>query len=135
MGVVSTAALLLYGLMGESGEDIFWSLFAFSAAIFLIPYIILVLAFLRMRYVDAARHRPFRVPGGNGVAVLFAAVCGGILAFALFLFVYTPGQGFNWSILGGVVTVVALGELLIRWAEAMRGAPETDRQPAYSRPS
>ncbi|MDZ7644651.1 MAG: APC family permease [Woeseiaceae bacterium] len=121
MGCVSTAALLLYGLMAESSEGMFWSLFAFSAAIFLIPYIILVFAFLRMRYIDGERHRPFRVPGGNGVAALLALTCGAILAFTLLLFVYTPGEGINWPIFGGAVTVVAFGELLIRYSESVRG--------------
>lgn len=120
MGVVSTASLLLYGFMAESSEGIFWALFAFSAVIFLIPYIILVFAFLRMRIVDANRPRPFRVPGGLGVATLFAVTCGAILALALLLFVYTPGEGIDWPIFGGAVAVLVLGELLIRYAEAAR---------------
>jgi hypothetical protein len=42
----------------------FWSLFAFSAVIFLLPYEGMLLAFVKMRIVDADHHRPFRVPGG-----------------------------------------------------------------------
>ena len=120
MGLVSTTALLLYGLLAESAESIFWTLFAFSAVIFLIPYIILVAAFFRMRIVDAERHRPFCVPGGRNVAALLALVCGGALVVALVLFIYTPGDGIDWPVFVGAVTVIAIGEYLIRHTESGR---------------
>lgn len=120
MGAVSTTALLLYGFMGESGESIFWTLFAFSGVIFLIPYIILIAAFFRMRVADPERHRPFRVPGGPKVAALLALVCGGVLVVSMCLFIYTPGDGIDWPVLVGAVIVLAIGEYLIRRTEAGR---------------
>lgn len=118
MGAVSTVVLLLYGfLVAGNNEDLFWALFAFSAVIFLLPYIGLVCAFARLRVSAPDRHRPFRVPGGNVVAAGLALVCFLILAVSLVLFVYTPGEGVEWPVLAGAASVVLVGEVVIRLTE------------------
>ena len=80
MGVVSTIVLMLYGFMSGSNEDLFWSLFAFSAVIFLLPYEAMLLTFVKMRIVDADHPRPYRVPGGLGAARAAAWTCFAVLA-------------------------------------------------------
>lgn len=120
MGVVSTTVLVAYGFLAGSNVDLFWSLFAFSAVIFLIPYILLVLAFVRMRAIDPDRPRPYRVPGGDGVAKAVAYSCAGLLTLALILFIYTPGQGVDPAVLIGALVVLALGETIIRITERTR---------------
>jgi len=119
-GIVSTVVLLLYGFLAASKEELFWSLFAFSAVIFLIPYIILVFAFLRMRNIDPDRRRPFRVPGGSTMARLITFSCAGLLGLSMFLFCYTPGEGMQWPVFTGAVVVTACGELVIRLTEWRR---------------
>jgi amino acid transporter len=116
-GLVSTIALLSYGLVSGSNQDLFWSLFGFSAVLFMLPYLGMVLAFLRMRRIDAERHRPFRVPGGAAGAMLCTLLCGLILILAVVLFMYTPGVGADWPVIIGVLAMLALGELVIRFAE------------------
>ena len=91
MGMVSTVVLILYGFMSGSNEDLFWSLFAFSAVIFLLPYEGMLLTFVKMRIVDAEHPRPYRVPGGLGAARIAAYTCIAILALSIVLFMYTPG--------------------------------------------
>lgn len=120
MGVVSTFALLLYGFMAGSNEDLFWSLFAFSAVIFLLPYEAMLLAFLKMRLTDPDHPRPYRLPGGMGSARTAALVCFAVLALSIGLFVYTPGEGVEWTVLAGVVATLAIGEVVIRFAENHR---------------
>lgn len=122
LGVASTVVLLLYGLLAGSNEDLFWSLFAFSAVIFLLPYIVLVFAFVRMRRLAPARHRPFRVPGGDAVATLMAMVCALVLALSILLLVYTPGDGVQWPVLLGAVAVTAIGEAVIGLTERRRSS-------------
>lgn len=124
MGIVSTTVLLLYGFIAGSNSDLFWSLFAFSAVIFLIPYILLVFSFARMRSIDPGRHRPYRVPGGDGVARLLSWLCGSLLILALVLFIYTPGSGIEWSVLLGAIVVLAIGEVTIRVTEKARHADD-----------
>lgn len=122
MGGVATAALLLYGFIADSNADLFWSLFAFSAAIFLVPYILLVLAFARLRKTDGERQRPYRVPGGNAFGLLLAGSCGVLLVSALILFIYTPGEGIDLPVGIGFVAVMIVGEILIRLTERSRHA-------------
>ena len=125
MGTVATLAIVLYGVTAKSNSDLFWSLFAFSAAIFLIPYILLVLAFARMRSIDADRPRPYRVPGGDGLGRLFAGVCCLLLCAALVLFLYTPGRGIDAPVLYGFVAVMITGEIVVRVTEKARDADPT----------
>lgn len=124
MGIVSTLVLLLYGLVAGSNADLFWSLFAFSAVIFLIPYILLVFAFARLRGIDPDRPRPYRVPGGDGIARLLSWNCGALLTLALVLFIYTPGSGIEWPVFVGAVVVLAIGETTIRVTEKIRHADD-----------
>jgi glutamate:GABA antiporter len=120
MGIVSTLCIALYGLLSGSNEDLFWSLFAFSAVIFLLPYQGMLLTFLKMRRVDADHPRPYRVPGGYGTAALAAGLCIATLGLSIFLFLYTPGSGFELPVVGGVLFTLVLGEFVIRFAENHR---------------
>jgi len=117
MGIVSTVLLILYGLMAGTNEDLFWSLFAFSAVIFLLPYQGMLLAFVKMRLTDPDHPRPYRVPGGLGTARAIAWTCIAVLALSLALFMYTPGEGMQWPVLAGVLVTLALGEVVIRFSE------------------
>ena len=120
MGIVSTVILMTYGILAKTNADLFWALFAFSAVIFLLPYIGLVLAFREMRRRDPDRPRPFRVPGGPLAANLLSVVCAVILTIAIFFFVYAPGDGIQWPVLVGAAAVLLLGEGVIRYAESQR---------------
>ncbi len=117
MGIVSSALLILYGFMSGSNEDLFWSLFAFSAVIFLLPYQGMLMAFVRMRVIDADHPRPYKIPGGTLVAALLAGTCMLVLALSIILFMYTPGEGWQWPVVGGVVFMLIVGELIIIFSE------------------
>jgi amino acid transporter len=120
MGVVSTIVLLMYGFMSGSNEDLFWSLFAFSAVIFLLPYEGMLLTFVKMRVVDADHPRPYQLPGGLGTARFAAWTCFAVLALSIVLFMYTPGKGLELPVLIGVVITLAIGEVVIRFSENHR---------------
>ncbi|MCV6626565.1 MAG: APC family permease, partial [Cellvibrionaceae bacterium] len=113
LGLVSTAVLLLYGLMASSNEDLFWSLFAFSAVIFFLTYVGMMLAFLKLRRVDADKPRPFRAPAGMVLALL----CLSVIVLSIVLFIYVPGEGMQWPVLIGTLVTLLLGEGLLRLAE------------------
>ena len=117
MGTVSTLLLIMYGFMAGSNEDLFWSLFAFSAVIFLLPYIGMMLAFIKMRITDPRRARPFAIPGNLFVARVLACSCISVLLLTIMLFVYTPGEGIQWPVLLGAVSMIMLGEIVIRCSE------------------
>ena len=117
LGIVATIVLLLYGAMAGSQEDLFWSLFAFSAVIFLLPYLGMFLAFIKTRKTDPDHPRPFKIPGGIVVAQLLAWICFATLSLSIVLFIYTPGEGIQWPVLLGASGMLALGEVTIRIAE------------------
>ena len=117
MGIVSSVVLILYGFMSGSNEDLFWSLFAFSAVIFLLPYQGMLMAFVRMRLIDPDHARPYRIPGGNFVAAVLAGTCMLVLALAIILFMYTPEEGWQLPVVGGVIFMLVLGEFIIKFSE------------------
>jgi len=122
MGLVSTTTLLLYGFLAGSNEDLFWSLFTFSAVIFLLPYEGMVLAFLKMRQEDPDHPRPFQIPFGLPMARLCAWTCETVLALSIVLFMFVPGEGIQLSVVLGVTVMLALGEFAIYVAEQQKQA-------------
>ncbi len=130
-GVLATVVVIVYGLMASSAEELFWTLFKFSSIVFLLPYIAMFAAFVRLRQIDPSRERPYRVPGGQGVALLLAAVCSIFIVQAIVLFVWVPGEPLNITeasvISVGVLLTVIVGEILIRLA---RKAPRPNNTEA-----
>lgn len=120
MGCVCTAALILYGGLAQSNEDLFWSLFSFSAVIFMLPYLGMVLAFAKLRMSEPDTERPFRVRGGKIGAFILAFICAVILLITIALFLYVPGEGLQFSTLYGVIAALIIGEGLIVWARRGR---------------
>ena len=128
MGVVSTLVLVLYGFLSTNNEDLFWSLFAFSAIIFLLPYLMMMLAFLKMRAVDGDRPRPYKVPGGIWGARIMAYTCFFILAACIVLFAYVPGSGMQWPVFIGASVTLVIGEIIIHITDRQRqpATPQID---------
>lgn len=50
-GTISSSIMVIYGFMASNLEYLFWTLFSFSAIIFLLPCIAMHLAFLKLRMV------------------------------------------------------------------------------------
>ena len=117
-GVVSTVVLLIYGFMAGTAEDLFWTLFAFSAIVFLLPYLAMFPAFLKLRKIDKTSVRPYKVPGGIGFAKVLTMICMLFIAQAILFFVWVPGQPVDWEfalpVLVGVVMTIIVGEFLIK---------------------
>ena len=113
LGVASTVILVLYGLLAGSNEELFWSLFAFSGVIFLIPYVAMMFAYLKLRRTEPDRDRPFKIAGPRWLPVLMASVCAFVLCITIILFVYVPGDGVQWPVLGGSVVLLILGEVIV----------------------
>ena len=115
--IVTTVVIVIYGFMAADAEDLFWTLFAFSSVVFLLPYLLMFAAFLRLRVVDANLPRAYRVPGGNGVAWILSLLCMAFIIQAIVFFIYVPDD-FDWnyamSIIIGVIVTVIIGEVLIR---------------------
>jgi glutamate:GABA antiporter len=115
-GVVTTAVVIIYGFMAADAEDLFWTLFAFSSVVFLLCYLFMFGAFLRLRKIDADRPRPYRVPGGEVGAWAMTLLCLSFIVQAIVFFIYVPGEfdpTYAGSIVGGVIVTFLIGEWLI----------------------
>ncbi|MEQ8377651.1 APC family permease [Parvibaculum sp.] len=122
-GVVTTVVIVIYGFLAADAEDLFWTLFAFSSIVFLLPYLAMFAAFLKLRNSDPSTPRPYRVPGGKGGAVVLAVICMLFILQAVVFFIYTPGEFdmiYAASVVAGVVVTLIIGEGLVRWAERKR---------------
>lgn len=117
-GIVSSAVLVIYGLMAATAEELFWSLFAFSSIVFLMPYLAMFPAFLKLRRIDADRPRPYRVPGNHLTAILMTIVCVLFILQAIVFFIWVPGEPIDWGyaipVLIGVAVTLVIGEFLIK---------------------
>ncbi|HGA3018147.1 TPA: APC family permease [Pseudomonas aeruginosa] len=121
---VSIVLLLLYGLVAHTAEELFWTLLSIFAMVFMMPYVLMCLAFVRLRRADP-RPRPYRMPLGDRLASLWALFVALHVLAGICLFVVTPGAPMDWAyagkIVGGVALALAVGELLIRQAARRRG--------------
>jgi amino acid transporter len=113
---ISCTLLFLFGLMADSAEDLFWALMSFFAIIFLIPYVIMPLAFARLRFTDPT-HRVFKMPVSNTVALIIASFISLNIIAAMIFFLYTPSEPIDWYFLVqvtiGVAVTIAYGEYMI----------------------
>jgi amino acid transporter len=119
--LVSATITLVYGVLfsvtNGDIDSLFWSLFAFSSIVFLLPYVAMSLAFLRLRSQDPGAHRPYRVPGGVVGAWLSVMLVVVLLVAAVFFFVWNPWAEFDatttWLILGGLAATFIAQEILV----------------------
>ena len=125
-GIISSVVIVVYGFMAGSNEDLFWTLFAFSSMVFLLPYLALFPAFLKLRKIDPDRERPYRVPGGNGLAWIMVVLCMLFIIQAVVFFIWVPGEPIDWTfaapVLIGVVITLIVGEVLLWSAEKNKKA-------------
>ncbi len=80
--------ILAYALLAQSNDELFWSVFAFSSTIFLLPYLLLFASFLRLRRLDTHTPRIFRVPGGRLLIALMTTSGLSFVLSALLLFIF-----------------------------------------------
>jgi len=113
-GVVSSVILILYGVLANTNEDLFWSLFAFSAVLFLFPYVLQMLAFIKLRKVDGHRPRQYKLAGPAWLVYGLAYSCMTILVLAILSFAYAPDDGFQWPVILGASALFIIGEILIK---------------------
>lgn len=113
LGISSTIILVLYGLFAGSNQELFWSLFAFSGVIFIIPYVGMMFAYIKLRRTDPDRERPFKVGGPSWLPLLLASVCSVVLILTIILFNYVPGDGMQWKVFWGALTLLIIGEVIV----------------------
>ncbi len=118
-GILSTAVILLYGLSSGESDELFWSIFAFSSCIFLLPYLFMFPAYLKLRISNPDVERPYKVPGGMGFQIAISTICFLFIVQAVALFIFPEiGAGtVDWSystpVALGIIATVIVGECIL----------------------
>lgn len=124
-GIVATVIVLLGVVMQivAPESELFWSFFALNLVLFLMSYLPVFPAFLKLRKTDPDTERPFRVPGGKTMNKLFVVIPM-ILIIVAIIFTAVP-MSFDSETLAatlpitiGAIICIILGEVLI----AVRGS-------------
>jgi amino acid transporter len=115
MGVIATAITIVAYVLDPNQTSVFWTLFALSSIVFLMPYLLMFPALLVLRGRFPDQPRPYVVPGGKAGAWTATVLCEAGIILTLFLFFYFPAEGVSkatfWIITGGGTVV----SLLIGW--------------------
>ena len=120
MGVISSLLLLGNAAMSSSAANVFWMMFKLSGLCFLISYLMVFPAFALLRQTRAGQSRPYRMPGGLGVAWTAAIVCWLFIALACALF-FKPAPDIDpaqarretWLLAGETLATLVVGLLLM----------------------
>ncbi|MEF1218566.1 amino acid permease, partial [Photobacterium damselae] len=121
-GMLSTLVIIAYAVFAQSSDDLFWSVFAFSSCVFLLPYLFMFPAYLKLRMSEPDVIRPFKVPGNNTVQWLMSIVCFFVIAQSVVLFIFPEifSGEIVWSytapVLLGVLLTITIGEYILHLA-------------------
>ena len=128
-GIVSTVVILLYGMSAGESDELFWSVFAFSSCVFLLPYLFMFPAYLKLRLTDPNAIRPYKVPGSLKAQIGMSVLCFLFIVQAVFLFIFPDiGAGIvDWSytipVALGITVTIGIGEwILINATKRMKAA-------------
>jgi glutamate:GABA antiporter len=106
--------------------------------VFILPYLLMYPAIIRLRQTDPLLERPFHIPGGPiGLWACVILATGAVLS-SLILFLWTPGSPVDWSYTGPLLAIfdaaVAIGEVLVAWSLRKHHSEPTRAHPADQAP-
>ena len=112
MGVVSTILLVCnYALSGDANE-IFWTIFAFSSIVFMLCYLLMFPAAIKLKFSDNTP-RVYEVPGGKVGMVICAVLCFLSVGLATYSLMDFDPSGFGfWMQWIGLALTFAVGAWL-----------------------
>ncbi len=110
MGIIATLLLVLnFSLSGDANEA-FWTILSFSFVIFLIPYLFMFPAAVKLRKIDPDTPRPYSVPGGMTGLVISATLCELVVAVSLVFLFKDAGSSFAlWTLIIGTIITTLIG--------------------------
>lgn len=110
MGVLSTILLVLNFSLSEDANEIFWTILAFSFVIFMLPYLFMFPAAVKLRYSDPETERIYKVPGGKFGLWLCAILCEACMVLSIFFLFKDAGSSFAlWTLIIGTALTTAAG--------------------------
>lgn len=116
-GIVASIVVLVAPFLPN--QDLFWAFFSLNLVMFLLSYVPVFPAFLKLRKIDPDTERPFKVSGSNGFLKILALLP---VAFIIISLVFTAiPLSFDAETLNemlpitiGSVVFILVGELIIK---------------------
>jgi len=103
MGVIATVTTVLtYALLNQA-SGAFWVIFVLSSVVFLLPYLLMFPALIKLRYKFPNHPRPYKVPWGTFGLWLWTILCEVGIIFTLALFFLAPDPDIPSGVYYGVV--------------------------------
>ncbi len=119
-GVVATIVTLLnYALFGTK-ENIFWTIFALSSIVFLLPYLLMFPSLIVLRFKRPDQPRPYVVPLGRLGVWLWPLLCEAGIVFTLVLFFWVVPEDVPRSTFWGITVGGTIVSILIGWWLSLR---------------
>lgn len=117
MGSLASLLIILnYSLSGDA-NDIFWAIFSFAAIVFMICYIYMFLAFIKLKIYDKTP-RAYEVPGGKFGAYIVFVLCFSSVLLSLYFLVDWDFTGYAfWMEFIGTVLSFVVGYWLYKVGE------------------
>ncbi|MDI6893262.1 MAG: amino acid permease [Bacillota bacterium] len=125
MGMVATILAVGNYLTFTTAASVFWTIFALSSVVFLLPYLLMFPAFLSLRLRRPDQPRPFTVPGGAAGAWLSTILGEFFILIAIVFFFMPPEETTNvWAyeiqLIGGTLLTILVGVII--YAQGRRRA-------------
>lgn len=117
MGLIGSVLVATNYIGVENIQQIFWTIFAFSSIIFLIPYIFMFAAVLRLRYIDTETQRPYKIPGGK-TGTWICVILGESLLIGAIIFFFLPPKSttnvlrYELSLVIGIILTLLVGVII-----------------------
>ena len=114
LGIISSVLIILnYALSGDA-NDIFWTIFSFASIVFMLNYLFMFPAAIKLKYTDDTP-RNYEVPGGKAGMWICGILCFIFVALACYFLVDWDPTGYAfWMQTIGVALTVLVGWWLYR---------------------
>lgn len=114
MGIVSTILIILNYALSGNANDIFWTIFSFASIVFLVNYLFMFPAAIKLKYTDDTP-REYAVPGGKFGMWVAAILCFLFVGLAIYFLIDWDFTAYPfWMQLIGVIITVFTGWLLYK---------------------
>lgn len=114
LAAASTVLIVLYAFIAGSNENLFWTILAFTGVIFLLPYILMDIAYIKLRREDARTPRPIKIPDCIATVSFLLNVV--MLIVSVIAFLLPPeGEGASYMVIlvGTLVGTQIIGEIIV----------------------
>jgi len=128
MGVIATATTVLTYVLLNQASGAFWVIFVLSSVVFLLPYLLMFPALIRLRQKFPDHPRPYRVPWGNFGLWLWTILCEVGIIFTLALFFLAPDPTIPSGVYYGVVIGASVASIAVGFILYFRSKGKIDKR-------